>query len=221
MDSLRARCRAISYIILTYILAASLAGIASACADVGPTIYVPELTLIERPAINYEYVEVREECKDEIVNEPVEIVTIEEEEPVVEPTDNQTQEPTVFYIPERDYPIYLSDDEIYLIARIAYAEAGNQCDLGVRFLIDTILNRIDDHRFPNNLYEVVCAPNQYDCVGWGTIWMYELNWHFVDLVKEELANRTDYNVLYYCSWPCDFSYWANYYITIQDHNFYT
>ena len=217
MDKQRARCRVISYIILFYILAANLAGVAVAFDGVAPTIDIPEVefVVIEHPMPNQNY----EETKDVNADEPTEIVVTEEKEPEAEAVEQKLSY-TPIYIPEQDTSITLTEDEIYLIARIAYAEAGNQCDLGVRFVIDTILNRLCDSRFPNTIYEVVCAAGQYDCVSWGTIWMYELNDHFVELVREECLNRTDTNVIYYCSWPCDFSYWATYYTTIQDHNFY-
>lgn len=55
----------------------------------------------------------------------------------------------------------LTEDELYLMAQVVQAEAGNQCILGQRYVCDTILNRYDSSKFPDTISDVINAPNQY------------------------------------------------------------
>ena len=89
-----------------------------------------------------------------------------------------------------------SDEDIELLARVTYAEAGNQSEYGQRLVIDTILNRVDDPRFKEtDIRSVIYAPKQFDVVTNGTIWMYT-NWgRCKHLVLEELCNRTNSEVI--------------------------
>jgi N-acetylmuramoyl-L-alanine amidase len=56
------------------------------------------------------------------------------------------------------------------IARVAYAEAGNQGDTGLAGVVYTILNRTMDGTFGGDLYAVLDAPHQFEPVaragGW-------------------------------------------------------
>ena len=56
------------------------------------------------------------------------------------------------------------------IARVAYAEAGNQGDTGLAAVVYTILNRLVDGGFGNSLVNVLDAPGQFEPVskagGW-------------------------------------------------------
>ena len=94
-----------------------------------------------------------------------------------------------------EFPI--SDEDIRLIALIAMAEAEAEPELGVRLVIDTILNRVDDPHFPNTVYEVVHQKNQYTCVTNGRIDRCEVREDFVQLVREEVLNRTDSDVIFF------------------------
>lgn len=55
----------------------------------------------------------------------------------------------------------LSGEDIDLIARVVYAEAGNQDEIGKRLVADVILNRLEDPNFPNMIYDVVYEENQF------------------------------------------------------------
>ena len=55
----------------------------------------------------------------------------------------------------------LTDEEIDLICRIAYREAGNQCEDGKRAVIEVIINRVMHEVFPNTVYDVLSAPTQF------------------------------------------------------------
>ena len=61
--------------------------------------------------------------------------------------------------PAEESPI--SEADIALIALLTMAEAEGECEKGQRLVIDTILNRVDDPHFPDNIYDVVYQKNQY------------------------------------------------------------
>ena len=60
--------------------------------------------------------------------------------------------------------INLSEDDIDLLAKIVYLEAGNQSITGQRAVVEVIFNRILDERFPCTLSEVIFAPGQFATV---------------------------------------------------------
>lgn len=55
----------------------------------------------------------------------------------------------------------VSDTDIELIALLTMAEAEGECEEGQRLVIDTVLNRVDNPHFPDNIYDVVYQKNQY------------------------------------------------------------
>lgn len=91
----------------------------------------------------------------------------------------------------------VSDADIELLALLTMAEAEGECEKGQRLVIDTVLNRVDNPHFPNNIYDVVYQKNQY-CGMWppriDRCWVKD---ELVQLVREELENRTDYDVIFF------------------------
>lgn len=51
--------------------------------------------------------------------------------------------------------------QLELIAQLVMAEASNQDLTGKRLVVDVVLNRVDDPRFPNTVEEVIFQPNQF------------------------------------------------------------
>lgn len=101
----------------------------------------------------------------------------EEEEIIIE-------EPVVLY------------DSIDMLARCVEAEAGNQGLLGKRLVVDVILNRVDDPRFPNDVASVISAPGQF------AVYPYMMNRATVteetlQAITLELERRTDNRILYF------------------------
>ena len=56
----------------------------------------------------------------------------------------------------------LSGDDRDALGRIAYAEAGNQGDMGVAAVIYTILNRVNSGQFQSTVQDVIDARNQFE-----------------------------------------------------------
>ena len=125
------------------------------------------------------------------------------EEPVIfeEPT---TEAPVSEIIVETEYietelPVYsysATDDEIMLIARVAECEAG-YVEEGRRYVIDTILNRVDSPDFPDSISGVIYQSGQFSVVNSGAIWNVSISDDRLELVKAELTSRSNYEVGYF------------------------
>lgn len=90
-----------------------------------------------------------------------------------------------------------SERDIDLIALVTMAEADGEPELGKRLVIDTILNRVDDSRFPSTVYDVVYSPNQFTSMTNGRVDKCYVKESIRKLVVEEIYRRTDNQVLYF------------------------
>lgn len=114
------------------------------------------------------------------VNEPIKPVTI--------------GKPDISYEP--DDPI-VSEKEIVLLAMVTMAEAEGECEEGKRLVIDTILNRVDSEYWPDTITDVIYQPAQFSSMWNGRINKCYVTDEIRELVIEELANRTNYDVVYF------------------------
>jgi spore germination cell wall hydrolase CwlJ-like protein len=132
---------------------------------------------LSRPAYVYETV-----TETDLVEEPevTDIVMIEYEEPT-EPEYSLTQE------------------EIDLIARLVMAEAEGESEYGQRLVIDVILNRVDHPAkyMPDTVTEVIYQPSQFSPMWNGRFDRCYVKPEIVELVKEELISRTNYDVIFF------------------------
>ena len=62
----------------------------------------------------------------------------------------------------------MNREDIYLLAKIAMAEAGNQDTEGKALVMLVVLNRVWDDRFPNTVREVIYQKNQFTPVSNGS-----------------------------------------------------
>ncbi len=99
--------------------------------------------------------------------------------------------------PEAEYP--LTDEEINLIAQVTMAEVENQSEYCKRLVIDTILNRVDSLYFPGTVHDVIYAKNQFEVMTNGRFERCYVQDDIVKLVKEELLNRTNTQVVFFNS----------------------
>lgn len=91
----------------------------------------------------------------------------------------------------------LSEEDISLIALVTMAEAEGECEKGKRLVIDTILNRMYSEHFPDTVYDVIYQPYQFSSMWNGRVDRCEVRDDICKLVKEELENRTDYDVIFF------------------------
>lgn len=78
-------------------------------------------------------------------------IYIEEQPPKPEP------EPAAY----QEIADVITDDEIEMLARLLFLEAGNQSVEGQRAVIEVVFNRLLSDEFPNTLNDVVYAKNQF------------------------------------------------------------
>lgn len=64
---------------------------------------------------------------------------------------------------ERPEPLFgeFTEREVDLMAQLVWHEAGNQDMVGKMLVADTVLNRVEDSRFPNTVEEVIFQKGQY------------------------------------------------------------
>ena len=93
----------------------------------------------------------------------------------------------------------LTQEEIELIALVTMAEAEGEPEEGQRLVIDTILNRVDSELsyFPDTVHEVVYQKNAFSSMWDGRADRCYVMEELCQLVREELQNRTNSDVLYF------------------------
>jgi N-acetylmuramoyl-L-alanine amidase len=57
-----------------------------------------------------------------------------------------------------------TDDELRLIMQLVVAEAENQPVEGQQLVVDVVLNRLANEKFPNSVSEIIYQPGQFECV---------------------------------------------------------
>jgi len=122
------------------------------------------------------------------VTEPVLLEAEEEPEEVTTKSEVETETET-----ELQYRY----DDIELLARLVNAEAGNQCEEGIRLVIDVVLNRVDSPDFPNTVTEVLYFPGQWAAISNGSADLSEVREDIVRWILEEQDNRVSTEALYF------------------------
>lgn len=111
----------------------------------------------------------------------------------------------------------ITDDDIRLIAWITMGEAEGECEEGKRLVIDTILNRVDHQNFPNSINEVIYQPSQFSCVWDGRLNRTSATEEVCQLVREELNNRTNYDVLFFTAG--EYGKYGTHLFQVENHYF--
>ena len=99
-------------------------------------------------------------------------------------------------IDEQEPECPLTDEEIELLAILTMAEAEGESELGKRLVIDTVLNRVDDERYPNTVRDVIYS-GAYEAMHNGRSSECYVKEDICQLVKEESISRTNSKVLYF------------------------
>ena len=119
------------------------------------------------------------------IKKAISVEPMAEKEVVVEPE------------PEEPPATFATQEEIELIALCVMAEAEGECEYGQRLVIDVILNRVDDPHFPDTIYDVIYQENQFSGMYGDRITRCYVKDELVQLVREELENRTDHDVVFF------------------------
>lgn len=92
----------------------------------------------------------------------------------------------------------ITEEECRTLAVLTLREARGESTLGKRLVIDTVLNRVDYYKYPNDILSVIYQPNQYTGVSEAGLGEDEIQF-VMDLVYQEVQHRTNWNVLYFCN----------------------
>lgn len=93
--------------------------------------------------------------------------------------------------------IDISDEDVDRIALLTMAEADDECELGKRLIVDTILNRVRSNQFPDTIEKVIYEPNQFESVKSGYIEQCYIKDDIRRLVLEELKRQISYDVIFF------------------------
>lgn len=137
--------------------------------------------------------------------EPATVLPTIEIEPHETPTPTPIESETLEVVDIPEEPVEtepvietpLEEWEIILIARLTEAEAGGEPELGQRLVIDTVLNRMDHWAFPDTIEEVIYQPYHFSPVWSGGINCYTGREDLIQLVREEMIERADYDVIFF------------------------
>lgn len=132
--------------------------------------------------------------KENIVKEPVEEVQVVEEITIEEPVEEVQVVEEITTVPEPE--IYLSNEEVELIALLTMAEAEGESELGKRLVIDTVLNQVESEGFPNTVKGVIYS-GAYIAMHNGRSSQCYVDEYICQLVREEAMSRTNSKVLYF------------------------
>ena len=92
---------------------------------------------------------------------------------------------------------YVSEHEIELLARLVFAEAGNQDITGKRYIVDVVLNRIGSETFPNTIEEVIYQKGQFSTASYLYSSRIKPTEEDYQIVLEELENIYNTEVVYF------------------------
>ena len=91
--------------------------------------------------------------------------------------------------------------ELELVALLVQAEAGNQDELGKRYVADVVFNRVDSDDFPDNITEVIYQknPTQFAVTTNGELEKASsiITEDVFNIVLEEAEKRTNSEIIYF------------------------
>lgn len=95
----------------------------------------------------------------------------------------------------------IHEDELQMLAILVMAEAGNQDFKGKRLVVDVVLNRVDDSRWPDTISEVINQKGQFSPMTDGGFERaaQTVTQECFDAVSMELESRLDYQIHYFCA----------------------
>lgn len=100
---------------------------------------------------------------------------------------------------EIDTEVYYG--ELELVSLLVQAEAGNQDELGKRYVADVVFNRVDSEYFPDTIYDVIYQkhPTQFSVTTNGALEKagYTITEDVFEIVAEEAENRTNSEIIYF------------------------
>lgn len=114
----------------------------------------------------------------------------------------------VVYVTEYKYPntyysaASVSQDDVKLLARLVYLEARNQPEVGQRAVVEVVLNRMLDGRFPNTVHDVIYQKNQFSTAPYiSDATPAQEQYDVVNMVLNEITPILDTSTVYFSTFP--------------------
>jgi N-acetylmuramoyl-L-alanine amidase len=100
---------------------------------------------------------------------------------------------------EEEIAEQIEEGEKELLACLVWAEARGEDQLGKQLVVDVVLNRVDDPRFPDTITDVIYQRYQFSPVLDGSLQkaFTEVTPECYEAVAAELEYRTDSEILYF------------------------
>ena len=123
-----------------------------------------------------------------------------EEEPEVEPQEVDVVQQSA---EEPKSKFDFTDEQLELFALLVYTESGNQPMIGMQYVADVVLNRMEHPDFPDTLEGVIYQKNQFSVVWDGAFdrKRNEVSDEARQAVAMELENRQNKGILYFSATP--------------------
>lgn len=147
--------------------------------------------------LSFAYVDDQARKSQEEIDKAIPITAQAHYEPITYISERNYTQPEPIQTEEEVVETVLTDEEIEMIARLTYAEAGNQEEEGIRLVIDAVLNRVDHPRFPSSVKDVIWQPYQFSPMWNGGYNAAILRDDILDLVRQEAKKRTDHDVIFF------------------------
>ena len=132
-----------------------------------------------------------EECNCEKVSDDY---TEEESYKTVELRTAQSKQRIICVLPITHTYEKWNDDEAYLLAKIAMAEAEGEDLIGKAYVICVVLNRVQNEQFPDTIYDVIYQTNQFSPISDGRFDKVEPNddcYKALEMVRRGQVNSND------------------------------
>ena len=143
--------------------------------------------------------------RDTIINQDI-VAISQKTEKTIEPricdkSNYKVLEHTTFTEEQEDIRNEIFYGELEEVALVVQAEAGNQDELGKRYVADCVFNRVDSVDFPDNIHDVVYQlnPVQFSTTVDGGIEKaaYTITEDVFQIVLEEFETRTNSEIIYF------------------------
>lgn len=93
--------------------------------------------------------------------------------------------------------VEIDEDVLYLMANCVEAEAGDQGELGKRYVADVILNRVDHKDFPDTIEGVITQKYHFSAYWDGGMDRFKPTEETIRICREELVTRQNYEILFF------------------------
>jgi spore germination cell wall hydrolase CwlJ-like protein len=126
---------------------------------------------------------------------------------IITKVETRTEIKFVYVTKYKDFPTFyntapVSSKDREILARLVYLEARNQPEAGQRGIVEVVLNRVLDKRFPNTVHDVVYQKNQFSTAPYiNRTTPTQKQYRVVDMVLREKDPILSPSTVYFSTFP--------------------